>query len=249
MPYLTLGFPTLDVSLQLVEAAVANGADMIELGVPFSDPLADGPVIQHAAQVALEAGVTVNACLEAVRTLRARGIAIPLMLMGYYNPIAAFGERAFAQACSEAGVDGLIIPDLPPEEGSTLEALCESRGVGLTYLLAPTSSPQRMQLVTSRSRGFVYLVSVAGVTGARDQVPPLLAEFVLRVRAMTHKPLGVGFGISSTKQAHEVASLADGVIVGSAIVALAGTSDGVARVGQFVSDLSQAVSRAPGAPS
>jgi len=245
MPYLTLGFPTLEGSLRLVEAAIANGADMVELGVPFSDPLADGPIIQHATQVALERGITLPKCLEAVRSLRQRGIAVPLMLMGYFNPISAYGEAAFAQACAEAGVDGLIVPDLPPDEAATLEDFCACHAVGLTYLLAPTSSPRRMRLVTSRSRGFVYLVSVAGVTGPRDCLPPMLADFVQRVRAVTHRPLAVGFGISTPAQAREVAAIADGVIVGSAIVKLAGTSDGVARVGQFVSDLRRAVSRAP----
>jgi tryptophan synthase alpha chain len=249
MPYLTLGFPTLEVSLRLIEAAVANGADMVELGVPFSDPLADGPVIQHATHVALQRGITLPKCLDAVRRLRQRGIAVPLMLMGYFNPISAFGEAAFAQACADAGVDGLIVPDLPPDEAAALEGLCASHAVGLTYLLAPTSSPQRMRLVTGRSRGFVYLVSVAGVTGARDSLPPLLAHFVQRVRAVTRKPLAVGFGISTPAQAREVASIADGVIVGSAIVKLARTSDGVARVGQFVSDLKRAVSHAPAVKS
>ena len=244
MPYLTLGFPNLEASVRRVESAAAGGADMIELGVPFSDPLADGPVIQHATQVALERGTTVVACFEAVRRLRERGVTVPLMLMGYYNPIVAYGEEAFADACLGAGVNGLIVPDLPPEEGAGLEALCRSRSVGVTYLLAPTSSVQRMRMVTSRSHGFVYLVSVAGVTGVRKQVPPQLAEFVARVRAITAKPLAVGFGISSPQQAQEVAAIADGVIIGSAIDGLAEAPDGVERVAAFVGSLRRAMQRA-----
>jgi tryptophan synthase alpha chain len=234
MPYLPLGFPTLDASIDLVQTVVAHGADMVELGMPFSDPLADGPVIQNATQVALEGGTTTEKCLEAVRTLRTRGIQTPLMLMGYYNPILAYGEEAFSRACGASGVDGLIVPDLPPEEGTALGRACAGHGVGLTYLIAPTSSSDRVRLIAQRSRGFVYLVSVAGVTGARDHVPPTLASFVRRVRAATGKPLAVGFGISTPAQARAVAALADGVIVGSALVRLAGRPDGVERVGEFV---------------
>jgi tryptophan synthase alpha chain len=241
MPYLTLGYPTPERSLALVEAAVAGGADLLELGVPFSDPLADGPVIQRATHLALEQGTTVARCLELAGTLRRRGIDVPFVFMGYYNPILAYGEGDFCRACRASGVDGLIVPDLPPEEAGALEAACQAQGLGLTYLLAPTSTPARVRLVCERARGFVYLVSVTGITGARDRLPPDLAAFVHRVRAETDKPLAVGFGISNPEQAGQVAALADGVIVGSAIVRLAEEPDAAERVRAFVAQLRRGV--------
>ena len=165
MPYLTLGYPTPERSLELVAAAVAGGADILELGVPFSDPLADGPVIQRATHVALEQGTTVARCLGLARDLRGRRIMVPFVFMGYYNPILAYGEESYCRDCAGAGVDGLIVPDLPPEEAGGLEAACERHGLALIYLLAPTSTPERVRLVTARSRGFVYLVSVTGGVG------------------------------------------------------------------------------------
>jgi tryptophan synthase alpha chain len=243
MPYLALGYPSLPTSLDLAEAAVENGADLLELGVPFSDPLADGPVIQRATQAALSQGVTLTTCLESVRQLRQRGMRTPLLLMGYYNPILAYGLTRFGRDCGEVGVDGLIVPDLPPEEGAALRSACGSAGVGITYLLAPTSTQERIGLVTASSQGFVYLVSVTGVTGARDRLSPGLRDFVMRVRSVTAKPLAVGFGISSPSQAREVAAVANGVIVGSAIVRLAGGADPRTRVGEFVHDLRQAMVR------
>ncbi len=237
MPYLTLGYPTPETSSALIEAAIAAGADLLELGVPFSDPLADGPTIQQATHAALQQGMTVAACLETVAGLRAQGIATPFLFMGYYNPILAHGEAAFCRDCRTAGVDGLIVPDLPPEEGGELEEACRQYGLALVYLLAPTSPPARVRLVAGRSQGFVYLVSVTGITGARDRLPADLAAFVRRVRAETNKPLAVGFGISTPEQARQVAALADGVIVGSAVVHLAAEAHGVERVRSFVAQL------------
>jgi tryptophan synthase alpha chain len=239
--YLTLGYPTPEASLALAEAAVAGGTDLLELGVPFSDPLADGPVIQRAAHVALQQGMTVARCLEMARSLRQRGIELPLIFMGYYNPILAYGEEDFCRACYEVGVDGLIVPDLPPEEGQRLEEGCGRYGLALIYLLAPTSTPERLRLVTERSRGFVYLVSVAGITGPRDRLPPDLDAFVRRVRSVTDKPLAVGFGISTPAQAGQVAALADGVVVGSALVRLAEASNGRAQVASLVGGLRRAM--------
>jgi tryptophan synthase alpha chain len=241
MPYLTLGYPTPERSLALVEAAIAGGADLLELGVPFSDPLADGPVIQRATHVALQQGMTVARCLEMARELRRREIMVPLIFMGYYNPILAYGEEAFCRACYEANVDGLIVPDLPPEEGGALERACLEYGLALIYLLAPTNTPDRIHLVSQQSQGFVYLVSVTGITGPRERLPTGLAAFVSRVRAATDKPLAVGFGISTPEQARQVAALADGVIVGSALVRLAEESDGRDRVKSFVSGLHHAM--------
>jgi tryptophan synthase alpha chain len=240
IPYLTLGHPTASRSLELAEAAVAGGADLLELGVPFSDPLADGPVIQRATHVALQQGLTVAKCLELAARLRMRRIVVPLIFMGYYNPILAYGEERFCRACRDARVDGLIVPDLPPEEAGNLERCCEENGLALIYLLAPTSTPERIRLVTQRARGFVYLVSVTGTTGTRNELPTNLGAFVSRVRAVTEKPLAVGFGISSPEQAREVAATADGVVVGSAIVRLADRPDGAQQIRGFVSALRSA---------
>ncbi len=243
MPYLTLGYPTPDTSLELVETVVAGGADMLELGIPFSDPLADGPTIQHAAHVALQQGMTVVRCVEMARKLRQRGITVPFVFMGYYNPILTYGEEALCRECRDAGVDGLIVPDLPPEEGETLERACRRHGLVLIYLLAPTSTPDRIRLVCEHSQGFVYLVSVTGITGARDRLPPGLAAFVGRVRAVTDKPLAVGFGISTPQQAGQVAALADGVIVGSALIRLTAEAERLEEVRAFVAGLRRAVGR------
>ena len=224
MPYFTLGYPDPATSLDIVEAIAGAGADLIELGVPFSDPLADGPTIQHSTQVALEQGVNVERCVEMVAELRARGVTQPFMLMGYINPILAFGVERFVVEATEAGADGLIVPDLPPEEAAEIEAACQAHGRALVYLLAPTSPLERIELLASRTTGFLYLVSLVGVTGARDALPSHLADFVKRVRAVTRAPLAVGFGISTPEQAHAVGQLADGVIVGSALIRAAGQS-------------------------
>jgi tryptophan synthase alpha chain len=243
IPYLTVGYPTLSASLDLAEAVVGAGADILELGIPFSDPLADGPVIQQATQVALQQGITTARCLEMARRLRMRGIMVPLVFMGYYNPILAFGEAAFCQACREVHVDGLIVPDLPPEEDAKLVGACRENGLALIYLLAPTSTPERIQLVTERSRGFVYLVSVTGVTGAREQLPSDLGGFVSRVRSVTDKPLAVGFGISTPEQTRLVAGHADGVVVGSALVRLCGGKNGPENATTFIQSLRRGVKR------
>jgi len=241
MPYLTLGYPTPERSLDLVKAAIAGGADMLELGIPFSDPLADGPTIQKASFIALQQGMTVARCLEMAHELRRQGIEAPFVFMGYYNPILAYGEKAFCRECREVGIDGLIVPDLPLEEGEALESTCRQHGLALIYLLAPTSPPERIRLLAERSQGFIYLVSVTGVTGARDGLPPDLAEFVQRVREATDKPLAVGFGIGQPEQAAQVARLADGVIVGSAFIRAAGEPEAEEKVRAFASALSRAM--------
>lgn len=218
MPYFTLGYPNYETSLDVVAACAAAGADALELGIPFSDPLADGPTIQHSTQVALQNGMTVRRCLEAVAELRRRGVTIPLVLMGYLNPILAYGLEAFVAEAAAAGADGLIIPDLPPDEAGEMQVSCRRHGLDLIFLLAPNSPNDRLRLVTEQSSGFVYLVSVTGVTGAREKLPPELASFVRRVREVTDKPLAVGFGIATPQQAAAVGQLADGVIVGSALI-------------------------------
>jgi tryptophan synthase alpha chain len=218
MPYTVLGFPDAAASLETVRTLVESGADLLELGVPFSDPLADGPTIQAATQKSLEAGTTLKECLAMTRRLRQQGIATPALMMGYVNPMLAYGLPGFVTDAAAAGVDGFIVPDLPPEEADELETLCTQHGLALVYLLAPTSTPERIRLIAERSTGFIYLVSLTGVTGARSDLPPGLADFVARVRAETNKPLAVGFGIGSGEQARLMAQVADGVIVGSALV-------------------------------
>lgn len=218
MPYYTLGYPTPAASLEVIEAIAAAGADLIELGVPFSDPLADGPTIQHSTQVALEQGMTVRRCLKQVADLRGRGVSQPLLLMGYANPLLAYGVQRYAADAASVGADGLIVPDLPLEEAGEVQAACRAAGLALVYLLSPASPPERIARVAAQTSGFLYLVSLNGVTGARSELPPGLPEFVQRAKAAAHTPVAVGFGISTPEQARLVGGLADGVIVGSALI-------------------------------
>ncbi len=238
MPYLPLGYPSPSVSRDLIRAVADAGADVLELGVPFSDPLADGPVIQHATQIALKNGMTLAKCLDMAQAARADGINIPLVLMGYYNPLFQFGVEKFARAAREAGVDGLIVPDLPPEESGVISAAFQANDLDLIFLAAPTSTTARLKLIGNATRGFVYLVSVTGVTGARDQMASDLGEFVARVRAVTTKPVCVGFGIANAETARSVSRVADGVIVGSALVARIGENGrAVDAAKEFVEEL------------
>lgn len=218
MPYSVMGYPTREAGLETIRQLVDAGADLLELGIPFSDPLADGPTIQAATQKSLENGTTLKDCVQMTRELRAEGINTPAVLMGYVNPMMAYGLEKFVADAAEAGVDGLIVPDVPPEEAGELEALCEQNGMALIQFLAPTSTADRIKLVTERAKGFIYLVSLTGVTGGRTKVSNTLNGFVDRVRSETKTPLAVGFGISTGEQAAEVGSYADGIIVGSALV-------------------------------
>ena len=219
IPYVTMGYPSLESTLETVINLASWGCDIIELGIPFSDPLADGATIQKASYQALQNGVTPKSCIEMAGQIRAT-IDTPLIFMTYYNLLLHFGLESFCQASAEAGIDGLIIPDLPPEEGVELESYSRRYNIDLIYLLAPTSNDERIDLVANRSRGFIYLVSLAGVTGARQALPANLEEFVGRVRKRTSLPLCVGFGISTPEQAKRVAGIADGVIVGSRLIQL-----------------------------
>ncbi|MDF1513615.1 MAG: tryptophan synthase subunit alpha [Anaerolineae bacterium] len=225
MPYLTMGYPHLDSALDLVPVLQHAGADLIELGVPFSDPLADGATIQAASQQALENGMNLDLCLEQAMNLREYGVTLPFILMGYYNPLLQYGVQHFADRASAMGIDGVIVPDLPPEEALPLLDALRDCGVYSIFLLAPTSNEERIRKVAALSEGFIYLVSLLGVTGARRSLPVDLAHFVARVRQITNKPLAVGFGISTARQAHQVSQLADGVIVGSALIKAIGHSD------------------------
>jgi len=217
--YITVGYPNVETTLKAAQALSVNGCDIIELGIPFSDPLADGATIQKASYQALQQGVTPQVCLETASRLR-REIATPLVFMTYYNPVFNYGLEAFCEDCTEAGVNGLIIPDLPPEEGVELEAATRKHNLDLIYLLTPTSHEERIAAVAERARGFIYLVSLAGVTGARQTLPAELESFVKRVRQKARQPLCVGFGVSNPEQARRVARIADGVIVGSRLIQL-----------------------------
>jgi tryptophan synthase alpha chain len=222
MPYFPLGYPDLDTSIDVIEALAKNGADLIEVGLSFSDPLADGPVIQQATQIALEKGITVKKSLEAVKELRNRGVTIPLILMGYYNPMLAYGLKKFIHDAHEAGADGFIIPDLPMEEAEEFQTI--NGDMPLIQMLAPTSADERMESIARNAKGFIYLVSVIGVTGERREISNDLGALISRVRSHTSAPVCVGFGIGTPEQAKQVGQLADGVIVGSACVKTIGAS-------------------------
>lgn len=240
IPYFTAGDPSLGATRALVLEAARRGADVLELGIAFSDPLADGPVIQRASQRALATGVTLAQVLDLVREVRG-DVRIPIVFLTYYNPVLAFGLKAFAHAAVEAGVDGVIVADLPPEEAGPLSTEGRAAGLDLIHLVAPTSPPDRMRLIARRSRGFIYVVSVTGVTGTRGTLPPDLVLYLRQLRAVTTKPICVGFGISTPEQVAAVAPYADGVIVGSAIVGLieahAGSERLVPEVGAFIAAL------------
>ena len=241
MPYFPLGYPDLETSVDVIEALAKNGADLIEVGLSFSDPLADGPVIQQATQVALEKGITVKKSLEAVKELRKRGVTIPLILMGYYNPMLAYGLEKFIHDSREAGADGFIIPDLPLEEAEEFQSI--NRDMPLIQMLAPTSPDTRMEAIARNAKGFIYLVSVTGVTGERREVSNDLGDLIARVRAHTSAPVCVGFGIGTPEQAKQVGQLADGVIVGSACVKMIGSSQKpVETAKQFAAEFRGALS-------
>lgn len=234
--YVTVGYPSAKATLEIVPALAECGCDIIELGIPFSDPLADGPIIQKSSFEALQKGITPERCIKTAEALR-KQTDIPLVFMGYFNPILHYGLETFCRDSAAAGVDGLIIPDLPPEESAELEALSRRHGLDLIYLLAPTSDERRMGIVTKRSRGFVYLVSLTGVTGSGAELPPELEQFVNRVRRRTNKPLCVGFGIATPEQAERVARVADGIIVGSRIIKLIEEDPSLDRMKAFVRSL------------
>ena len=218
MPYMTVGFPDLDASERIMRAMVDGGAAGIEVGIPFSDPLADGPTIQRASYAALQHGTTPRDALDVVRRLRAGGVDVPLILMGYLNTFLACGEEAFVSDAAAAGADGLIIVDLPPEESDATRARCQAAGLHLIFLAAPTSDDARIDEIVSRASGFIYCVGVVGVTGARAQLSQELPDFLRRLRAKTDLPLAVGFGISKREHVVALEGLADAAIVGAAMI-------------------------------
>lgn len=256
MPYVTAGDPSLEWTERLLDQLIASGADMIELGVPYSDPLADGPTVQAAGQRALAAGTTVQGVFELVARLRTKHPRVPIALLVYYNCIYRWGEDRFVAAAKESGVDAFVVPDLPPEEAASLQERMEASGLDLAYLLAPTSTDERIALVVQRASGFIYCVSLTGVTGARTTLSAQLAPFIGRVRAQLSRagrsvPLVVGFGISTVDHVRQVAPLAEGAIVGSALIDMmaraATPAEGVAQCAQRVAEMAQALSSVRGA--
>jgi tryptophan synthase alpha chain len=224
IPYFMCGYPTVERSMELVLAAASVGADIIELGLPFSDPLADGATIQRAGQIALERGMTIKGCLEIACRVSAQ-TNVPLLLMGYYNPILNYGIERFCQDAAASGVSGLIVPDLPLEEATPLQQSATRHGLALIFLVPPTAPDERIAAIVEAAArgllGFLYCVSLSGVTGSRANLPPHLHEFVDKVRGYTkdyNLPIAVGFGLSTHAHIAEVTSFADGAVVGSAIV-------------------------------
>jgi tryptophan synthase alpha chain len=240
IPYVTAGDPDLGMTKTLVREMARRGGDLIEIGVPFSDPLADGPIIQRASQRALQGGTTLRKILRTVSELRP-DVDVPLVLLTYYNPVFRYGEEAFVADALDAGVDGIIVPDLPPEEAQTLMDLTADTDLDMIFLAAPTSTSDRLALISEASRGFIYYVSRLGTTGVRDQLAEDLRVMLENLRASTSKPITVGFGISTPDHVRLVAELADGVVVASAILKLiedlGGREDKLTQVGDFVAAL------------
>ncbi|MBE0448445.1 MAG: tryptophan synthase subunit alpha [Actinobacteria bacterium] len=221
MPYLMAGYPDTETSLKLLVTVAEAGADLIEFGIPYSDPLADGPTIQAAASVALRNKVNTDTAFDLVRRARER-TEVPIILMTYYNTLYRYGLDKFASNAARCGLDGVISPDLPPEEADPWRQVAAKYGLATVMLAAPTSTDERLKKVADASQGFVYCVSLTGVTGARTSLPSNLTDLISRVRKVTDKPLAVGFGISLPEQAKQVSDIADGVIIGSALVNLIG---------------------------
>lgn len=240
IPYVTVGYPSPESTPKIVELLAANGSDIIELGIPFSDPLADGVTIQRASFRALQNGVTPGLCLDLVKKIREK-VNTPLVFMTYFNPVLNYGLEKFCNECALSGIDGLVIPDLPPEEGLTLEKAVKKYRLDLIYLAAPTSTEQRIKIVAQHTSGFIYLVSVTGVTGTRERLPADLKTFITRVRKISNLPLCVGFGISTPEQARLVAQLADGVIIGSKIIQLIEQDYTFASAARFIKQLRESI--------
>jgi tryptophan synthase alpha chain len=218
VPFLTVGHPTLETSLDCVVAVVEAGTDVVELGVPFSDPLAEGPVIQASSFKALENGISVSDCIAAAAELRRRGVTVPMVFMGYYNPILSYGSEKFCKDASEAGMNGLIVPDLPTEEAGPLLENSRKHNLSLIPLVALTSPEARVKAAAESASGFVYCVSTLGVTGARKEISGRVRGLVEMVKRHTDLPTGVGFGVSTSEHVAEIGKFADGAVVGSALI-------------------------------
>lgn len=242
--YITAGDPSIEVTEELIPALAVAGVDIFEIGVPFSDPTADGPVIQAAAQRALKNGATLKKVLDMIKRVRQRS-EIPIVLFGYYNPIFSYGRDKFAESAKDAGVDGVLVVDLPPEEAGELRQHTDPVGIDFISLIAPTTDDERVKKITAGARGFIYYISVTGVTGTKKPVVGDIEKDVVRIRRFSSLPVAVGFGISTARQAAEIAPLADGVVVGSAFVRLieenSGRKDLVSLVAQYAGEIKKSL--------
>ncbi len=242
--YITAGDPDLAMTGRIVLALENSGVDIIELGIPFSDPVADGPTIQAASERALAGGASLKKIFVMVRSLR-RKIQIPLVFMTYYNPIFKFGLEKFFRTCRLTGIDGVIVPDLSVEEAGEARTLGKKNGVAVIFLIAPTSPGSRIKAIAAKSKGFIYYVSLTGVTGTRKKLPSEILANVRSIKAVTDKPVAVGFGISDARQARSIAKVADGVIVGSALVKIIGEKRRlILRVSKLAKELAAAIHNA-----
>ena len=244
-PFVTIGYPEIDTSVDIAASVIEAGGDLLELGVPFSDPLAEGKTIQKSSFRALRNGVTLSTCLDVARSLRDRRIEAPLLFMGYLNPFLHYGQAEFVRDSARAGVDGLIVPDLPTEEADGFRDMCEAQDLWLVPLLAPTSTDSHIVQACQHAKGFIYCQSLSGVTGARDQLAPGVRSLVARIRGHTDLPVLVGFGVSQRAHVEEIGGFADGAIVGSALVDAVGQAsrDEAPRVaGDFIRGLKSACS-------
>ncbi|MDH7498771.1 MAG: tryptophan synthase subunit alpha [candidate division NC10 bacterium] len=238
IPFLTGGFPNFDFCLKLALELARRGADILEIGVPFSDPIADGPIIQSSSHQALASGTNLKSILRLIQGIKGKS-SLPVVLMSYYNPLFRWGIADFARSARRSGVDGLIIPDLPPEEAGEVIEACLRTELDPIFLIAPTSEPKRIRLISQVSRGYIYYVSVAGTTGMRRSLAADLEWGLSRIRRITRMPIAVGFGISTPPQAERVAKVADGVIIGSALISHMqrnlGRVDWIQETGEFFS--------------
>jgi tryptophan synthase alpha chain len=241
LPYFPVGYPTYEESIDAIAAMADVGVDGFEIGIPFSDPLADGPTIQAASQIALENGTTLKSALDAVRNLRRRGVRQPMLMMGYLNPLLSYGTERFVIDAKAAGADGLICPDLPPDEAHFFTDVCAREGMALVFLIAPNANDERIRLVAETATGFIYVVSLIGITGERQTIPPEVKDFIARIRTITNQPLVMGFGISKPEHARMMNGLVNGFIVGSALVRTG--KDGVQPVRELARVLRDAINR------
>jgi len=244
IPFITAGYPDLSTTRRLIFQCEQCGADLLELGVPFSDPMADGPIIQHASESALAQGTSLERILGMVKTIR-RKSSIPIILMGYYNPFFKFGLKSFTRAAQAAGVDGLLVVDLPPEEAGEMKTHTDRAGLDLIFLLAPTSGPERIDSIVKHATGFIYYVSLTGVTGVRSKLDRSIRNQLETIRKKSPLPIGVGFGISTPEHAKTVARWADAVVVGSALIKIISGStskaEAVQNAGRFIHTLKAAM--------
>ena len=246
--YITAGYPDLATTEKVIDILAEEGADLIELGIPFSDPIADGPMIQQASQVALERGVKLKDIFALAARVRARHPELAMIFFSAYNPIFHRGDATFVHEAAAVGMDGLLVPDLPPEEAGDLRQAADEAGLSVVFLVAPTTTPERTKMIAEASTGFIYYISLKGVTGARVSLPPDLEEKVLAIKSITDKPVVVGFGVSQPEQARAIAAFADGVVVGSALIKTIGPDpadpDLRGRVREFARALMGEIARA-----